>query len=1025
MITKNFQQEYNRLNPKQKEAVEAIEGPVMVIAGPGTGKTQIMAMRIANILRQTQVSAGNILALTFTESGVHALKERLLKIVGPASYSIQVHTFHSFCNEIILSYPEKFAFNRTLDQLTELEQIKIIQKILDKTRLELIKPLKAPYYYQSAILKAINDLKQEGIDPQDFLAILKKDRLAFDQQDDLYHTKGAHKGKMKGKFIEQSNALEKNFELQKVFAQYQQELERAGLYDYADMILFVLKAFTTDVELLSIYQERFQYLLVDEYQDTNASQNEIVRTLASFHDQPNVFVVGDDEQSIFRFQGASLENILYFKKLYPKTKIIMLKENYRSGQTILDASRGVIQKNQQQIFHVLKIDKSLKSKILTKANIYLGKFTSGEAENFFLAQKIKKLIKAGANPSEIAVLYRKHQDAKSLAEILSKSNIPYRLTAGENVLDDLEIKKLIKIFKVLNMGPETRDASRDLFEVLHFDFFQIEPLDIYKLTRQLGRDNSLFDLLSDKNLRKNTKLLKPTKINSFVQIIMEIQKFSANHTFAETFEFLINRTGFLNYLLKKQDSVLHLNRLESLFSQIKILNVKNKDFSIATFCEWLDLMQENNLIVSERELDADFRGVNLLTAHKAKGLEFETVFIMHLADKHWGNHPSRDLIKLPTGLLKMQTLRDTETDLKLEEERRLFYVAMTRAKKNLFLTYAEKYSEGDSDKFSTPAVFLSELPIEKIEPIETASIEKKFSDRLELSFAQKKWHSSKKIKDFLKAILADFYLSPTALNTYLDCPQKFYFDNLLRVPKVKTFDQAYGTAVHQALELLFRAQIKDQKLPSKAELLSYFKEALRVEILTQSELERAWEKGSVTLSSYYDFYKNEWQKTTPIGLEVSFSNHQVHLDEVPINGKIDKIELIDFPSKKVRVVDFKTSKPKTLNYLLGKTKEQDLSFYYQAYFYKMLAEQDPLFKWQVVAIEFDFTEPSNGKFTKVQIPIEPKAYDEFKKIVKDVYAKISQLDFSSNRATCQKHNRPCQYADFCENSWQNMPKGLY
>ena len=338
MINKVFQNEYVKLNPQQKKAVDTTEGPVMVIAGPGTGKTQILAMRIANILKSTQVNPSNILALTFTNSGVYQMKKRLLEIIGIESYKIHIHTFHSFSNEIIKSYPEIFANINEINQLTDLEQAQIVRKIIDSSNLKILKPLKAPYLYAKSIIKSIGELKQEGISPNNFDQVISKEVKSLKNNSDHVHEKGVSKGKVKVKYIEEKHRLNKNCELAKIYTKYQKELETSSKYDYADMILFVLNAFKDNGELLSIYQEKFQYILVDEFQDTNSAQNEIIKVLLSFHNRPNIFVVGDDEQSIFRFQGASLENILFFSNTYPDTEIIILKNNYRIVQKILDLS---------------------------------------------------------------------------------------------------------------------------------------------------------------------------------------------------------------------------------------------------------------------------------------------------------------------------------------------------------------------------------------------------------------------------------------------------------------------------------------------------------------------------------------------------------------------------------------------------------------------------------------------------------------------------------------------------------------
>lgn len=971
MISKKFQTEFAKLNKEQKEAVEAIEGPVMVIAGPGTGKTQILAMRIANILNETQVNPSNILALTFTNSGVYAMRKRLLDIVGKASYAVHIHTFHSFCNDIIQTFPEKFLFAQKINQLTDLEQIKLIQKIIDKKDLEVLKPLKAPYYYQKDILKAINDLKQEGIGPEKFKKLLK---------------------------IEKDD--KKNIELAEIYEAYQKALQKEGLYDYSDMILFVTEKLKSDTELLSHYQEKFQYILIDEYQDTNSAQNEIVTILGSFYPDPNIFVVGDDEQSIFRFQGASLENILNFKETYSQAKLIILDKNYRSGQKILDASRTLISNNKAQISNKLKISKTLKSNLKHLGNIFTGEFSSGEVENYFVAKKIEELIKKGTRPSEIAVIYKQHRDGEELIDTLAKLNIPYQLEIGGNVLDDIEIQKIIKILKVI-ATPFSDETQPLIFEVLHYPFFNIDSIDLYKISSLAYKARTnIFDILQ-----------KEKKFNKFLEVIFSCAESFKIKTFAEAFEETINSTGYLEYLLSLPESVNHLNRLQSLFEEIKIINTKNKNLSLEKFLAYLDDLEKNNLQIKEKELDINFEAVKFMTAHKAKGLEFEYVFIIRCIEKHWGESRRRQLIKLPSGFLK--TANEDENS---EEERRLFYVAMTRAKKEIYITYALKYS--DSQTVHLPSLFLNELPLKHLDVIKTNIYEKQFGERLKLKFAPKLWKPGKALKEFLADILKDFYLSPTALNNYLNCPKYFYYNHLLRVPQVKTFSQSYGTAIHKALEQFMRKFQRDFELPKKDDLIAFYDMALNAEILSEADFKRAISIGDNHLKSYYDSNKASWKKSgPPLNVEYNFGSHNVHFGHIPITGKIDKIEMLDSVGNKVKITDYKTKQSISLNQIMGKTKAEETSELYQTFFYKLLAENDPQFKWKVSEIEFDFLSPKNGKFVKINVPINDKQYQEFKELVKETYDDILKLKFSptEDKSTCQKFNKKCDFFDVCKN----------
>jgi DNA helicase-2/ATP-dependent DNA helicase PcrA len=996
MKSKTFQEEFNKLNTKQKEAVEAIEGPVMIIAGPGTGKTQIIAMRIANILNKSQVNPSNILCLTFTNSGVRAMKERLLKIIGVASYQIQVVTFHSFCNEIIDSFSDKFLFAKEINQLDDLEQIEIIQNILDKTELKYIKPFKSPYYYKRAILKSISNLKQEDITPEQYCETIKEQINNYNLNKDKLN---------KTDKLNTESQINKNRELYVVYKKYQQYLTEAGKYDYNDMILFVLRALKKDNDLLSYAQEKYQYILVDEYQDTNTSQNEIVDMLCSFHDFPNIFVVGDDEQSIYRFQGASMENILLFKKKYPKAKIIILKDTYRSGQNILDAARNVIDNNKNQIANKLKLKKQLVSNTRsTKGKIYLAQFDRSSNEYYFIAMKIKELIdKGNIKASEIAVLYRNNADVVDLIAYLSKLNIPYKIESGKNVLQDPEIQKIIQFLKILSNEKIESDA---LVEVMHYPFFNLDTLDIYKIISEaVKRKQSVFDTLLD---LKNVTIKYKKKFQCFVNSIFKYREVLFNNNFSKAFETIIDETGFIKYLTQNEANAEHLNRLQALFKYIQSQNRKNSKFNLKLFLENIELLDENNLTIEEEEVELDFSGVNLMTAHKSKGLEFDVVFIMHLSDKHWGNVVQRELIKLPNGLLKIQKNIIDDN----EEERRIYYVTLTRARHAIYLTTSSEYGDEDTSAFVTPSLFISEISSKYITKVDTRKLSEKYEDRLKLMFSTDKWSLTKSTKKYLETLLSDFKLNPTALNNYLNCPKRFFYDNMLHIPKAKDIYQSYGTAVHFALDRFFKKYKQDFELPSKKILLDYYKEGLNDEIIDEKDYKGVLTNGTNILSGYFSNFQAVWKKHgPPIYTEYGFGYHNVHFNKIPISGRIDRIELISSSANQVRIIDYKTSSPKSLNYILGKTKEKNTDYLYQAYFYKLLTDSDPLFRFGVKEIVFDFI--NDGNYKQVIVPIDPKEYEKFKEMLQDVYTNILKLNFPENPRRCKNNTYNCSYIKMC------------
>jgi DNA helicase-2/ATP-dependent DNA helicase PcrA len=309
-----FTEAYNRLNIKQKEAVDTIEGPVMVLAGPGTGKTQILTLRIARILKNTDVTPENILALTFTESGAKAMRERLSRYIGASAYRVAIHTFHEFAGKLIRQYPD--AYTRVIGGrlMDDLEKVILVESIIATPTIKNLRPSGNPEYYIKPIISALSEMKREYITPDIFAEHIEAQQVQCNAIQKI-HEKGAHKGKVRKEYLDAEKKIVRNKELLFVYRAYEAELALRRVFDFEDMIYETVRALETNEDMLRSVQEEYQYILADEHQDVNGSQNRILELLASFHEYPNIFVVGDEKQSIYRFQGASLENNCTYRKL--------------------------------------------------------------------------------------------------------------------------------------------------------------------------------------------------------------------------------------------------------------------------------------------------------------------------------------------------------------------------------------------------------------------------------------------------------------------------------------------------------------------------------------------------------------------------------------------------------------------------------------------------------------------------------------------------------------------------------------
>ena len=1014
-----FSSLYSKLNPEQKKVVDAVEGPVMVFAGPGTGKTQVLAMRAANILRKTDVGPHNILALTFTESAAKAMRDRLISIIGEDAYYVNIATFHSFCSDVIQSNPEFFPFSRDAEPLTDLERFTIVENIIREQPFEAIKPINSPTFYVRDCIKAMQDLKRENVEPDDFRKLIEYDALQLKKAEKLSKTEQKQREKN----------IAKQHELLQVYILYQQKLREMGRYDYEDMISFAVHAFEQDEILLRSYQERLQYILVDEYQDTNAAQNAVLELLASYWGkQANVFVVGDSDQSLYRFQGASLENSVAFVKKYPSALFITLTKNYRSTQTILDAAADLIAKNSFTHATLLKkfqktgAKKSTRTSVPLSATVsypaqpvYVAAFSSDLAETAYIAEEISTLIKKGTNPSEVAVLYRTNNDSAAIEDALVKWEIPYEIDSGVDVLDSPVVMQLLTLFHVIYDLRTTREAI-DLFTVLNYEWIGLDALDLLKLSRRAAeKKQSLFDIVQGNEI-KALQLKKAKEIVAFVQKLVQWSKDDAQKTFPLWFETVLNDSGFLSWVLKRNDAAEAINKIQSLFREVKIQTSVDKSTKLETFLRTIERMQDHRIAVNEEVLQLQRKAVKLATAHSAKGREWEYVFIIRAIDGKWGNTRSKDLIPLPEGILRYTNIEEKE---KNEDDRRVFYVALTRAKKRVTVTYAKTSVSGNRTKENTQTLFVEEIPEKLKKEVNTSSFEQSANAVLaKLLHAPVNQTQTIEENEWLSGLLENFVLTPTTLNTYLECAYKFKLNTLVKVPRAKEDYLAFGTAIHKALEMLFRSFIEKNKIPSKEFVIDEFEKSLHREIMTQDEEKARLNQGRKVLSAYYDEYTSQFAK--PVFLEkfLGYGWPRIYLDDIRIGGRIDKIEWADDAHKTVTVVDYKTGQPKTRGEIEGKTKTSNGDYKRQLLFYKLLTDLDRSFGHKVEKGMFDFIEKDKqtGKFRREEFLLPKEEVDGLRNIIKDVMAEVRALHFP--RTT---HYSVCKDCEFSQHCW---PDGI-
>ncbi|HJS56303.1 MAG TPA: ATP-dependent helicase, partial [Chitinophagaceae bacterium] len=778
-LESKFREEYGRLNEKQRLAVDTIDGPVMVIAGPGTGKTQILASRVGKILLETDAAPDNILCLTYTDAGVVAMRKRLLQFIGSDAYKVNIYTFHAFCNDVIqenLSLFEKTA----LDPVSDLERIELFKELIDSfPKNHPLKRYRGDVYFEINNLQSLfSTMKREGWTPSYVNKKIDEYISGLTDREEFIYKRKFKEFKpgdlKKDKIEEEKERKEKLRAAVGEYDRFQQMMRKRNRYDFDDMINWVIKAFEENKNLLATYQEKFLYILVDEYQDTSGTQNRIVELLINYWDKPNVFVVGDDDQSIYRFQGANVENMISFADSYKSDLMtVVLTDNYRSTQPILDISKTLIEKNVERLVTQLpNLSKDLRSSHhLTSTFTHLPlikEYETQRQEMIDITLQVQKLLAEKIPAGRIAIIYKENRYGEELAQYFKLRNIPVFTKRNINIFELPLAKKIILIVRYLAAEHDVPYGGDEmLFEILHFDWFNIPPVEIAKLSVEVAEKKydekiSLRRLLHEKSNAIPRDLFSTTVHEGLKKASAILEKLIAdvpNITLQQLFENIIRQIGVLSHIMQSPDKHWQLQILTGLFDFVKEETRRKASMRLQQLVNIIDLMEKEEISLPLVQVSGSDQGVNLLTVHGSKGLEFEYVFFAGCNASFWEKK------RKPNGGYSLpDTMFSSRPKSKDDEElRRLFYVALTRAEKHLFISFSRFKNDG---KDLEPSMFIAEILDRHLLPAEKVYIDEEvLSDFNALQFGEAEAPEIEKLEEeFISRMLDKFVMNVTALN---------------------------------------------------------------------------------------------------------------------------------------------------------------------------------------------------------------------------------------------------------------------
>ncbi len=1008
-------------NEKQQKCIDKIDGKIMVLAGPGTGKTFTVTKRVASMLNRG-INPSNILCLTFSDAAASEMKTRLNSEIGILASSVNVYTYHSFCNEIIKMYPDNFGIASDVSLINSTLERELLVETIDEANIEqFIAPRGGKYFHIKTFKNCISKLKALRISKEDYLNYIKTNpkllpsKRILEAEIEELKQKGStrYKGKL-DKIEEIEIKIEKAKELWNIYEIYTRKMIEHNLIDFQDMINLVIDKFEEDKTFLNEVSNKYKYFIVDEYQDTNDLQNSILFNLIEANEAKNIFVVGDDDQIIYGFQGANIENADNFLKKYPDTEVICLTENNRSAQNILDLSYKIVTQDStrlenNRLFKSYEIEKKLKAVnpdvIKKEQKIKRWQFGELVQEYNYIVEDIVNLINSSNCPvdkdtqekklSEIAVISTKKDELKEFEERLKSKNIPCQLNEGHDIF---KIRSVICTYFYLKALNNRIKDSDKLFGLLLAEPFCINLNDYNVLFNEYKReftDNN--DFIA--NMKKLKNWTDAGKIQEFVSTYEYLLKYSASNNLRDTVIEILNRTKIVDFFFSCET-----NKLENILGIKKIIDEAgdlmrlDKSASLNDFVNRLEYARTNEIEIVTDKNTVVQNAVQLVTYHGSKGREFEWVYLPDLLENNWEKFTMPGEYKMITEPVEDEETAEIKKDSELLKK---LFVGITRSKYGLVLSHSDNVDR------KTRAV-TKYLNVVNDFDFEKLKLEYKDDDLIKeiyKSISRETIDHRKVFENQVREKLKTFVLSPSSMNSYNKCPRAFFYNNILNIDiSEANWDSAnYGSIIHTILELSAKKAMNNEGYYTKEEALKIFEKEMNLNTFKDKETKENFHKRGIKFLDEYYTHFIEVPINTVYGIEETFEGVEIGTEK--LKGKIDRIE--KFSDGTFGLYDYKTSEYTSANQMRkGGACEE---YYNQLCFYKYAYEKKypdrKVSKAGIIYVEDNKTP---------ELTLIKEDMDYIEDLILTTYKNIKDLNFSPKTDVKKEFCKKCAYKDLCK-----------